>query len=195
MNSKMVNFFMFAAGAAIGSAVTWKVLKTKYERMVQEDIESVKEYYEKKYNKTEEDTDGKKEETETSEDDEPDGGFSEDEYEEYVQHANNYNGSEHLTLKEALERMKPYVISYEEYGGIGYDTVVLYYYNDGVLVTEYDDVIGNIEDVVGLDALNDFGEYGEDRVFVRNDRLKTDYEILMSLQNYTETDDGEITYS
>ena len=45
MNCKFINVLMFAAGAAIGSAVTWKVVKTKYERIAQEEIESVKEAY------------------------------------------------------------------------------------------------------------------------------------------------------
>ena len=43
MKCKFINVLVFAAGAAIGSAVTWKVVKTKYERFAQEEIESVKE--------------------------------------------------------------------------------------------------------------------------------------------------------
>ena len=45
MNCKFTNVIMFAVGAAIGSAVTWKILKDKYERLVQEEIESVKEAF------------------------------------------------------------------------------------------------------------------------------------------------------
>ena len=37
--------FIFAVGAAIGSAVTWKLVKTKYEKIANEEIESVKEIY------------------------------------------------------------------------------------------------------------------------------------------------------
>ena len=41
----LVKAFIFVAGAAIGSAVTWKVVKNKYEQITQEEIKSVKEEY------------------------------------------------------------------------------------------------------------------------------------------------------
>lgn len=43
MNQKLINVLMFTAGAAIGSLVTWKVVKAKYEQIAQEEIDSVKE--------------------------------------------------------------------------------------------------------------------------------------------------------
>lgn len=45
MNTKIFNTIMFAVGAAMGSAVTWKVVKTKYEKISNEEIRSVKEEY------------------------------------------------------------------------------------------------------------------------------------------------------
>ena len=36
-----------------------------------------------------------------------------------------------------------------------------------------------MDNVVGLESLAHFGEYEDDSVFVRNDRLKCDYEILL----------------
>ena len=44
-NPILNNFVIFAVGAAIGSAVTWKFVKTKYERIADEEIASVKERY------------------------------------------------------------------------------------------------------------------------------------------------------
>ena len=41
----LCKFFLFTAGAAIGSVVTWKLVKTKYEQIAQEEIDSVKEEY------------------------------------------------------------------------------------------------------------------------------------------------------
>ena len=47
MNCKLFNIISFAAGAAIGSAVTWKLLKTKYdaeyEQKYQEEISKEQE--------------------------------------------------------------------------------------------------------------------------------------------------------
>ena len=46
MNKNILsNAIMFAAGAAIGSVVTWRLLKTKYENLVQEEIESIRQVY------------------------------------------------------------------------------------------------------------------------------------------------------
>ena len=48
MSTKLCNVLMFAAGIAIGSVVTWKMVKTKYEQIAQEEINSVKEHFNKK---------------------------------------------------------------------------------------------------------------------------------------------------
>ena len=45
MNRKIINLIIFTVGAAFGSAVTWKILKDKYEKIVQEEIKSVKEVF------------------------------------------------------------------------------------------------------------------------------------------------------
>ena len=41
-------------------------------------------------------------------------------------------------------------------------------------------------ETIGKDSLTHFGEYEDDSVFVRNDRLKADYEILMDQRTYAE---------
>ena len=78
----------------------------------------------------------------------------------------------------------PYVISPDEYDENDYETETLYYYPDGVLTDTYDNVIVDIEETVGKKSLTCFGEYEEDSVFVRNDDLETDYEILLQPDNY-----------
>ena len=49
-----------------------------------------------------------------------------------------------------------------------------------------DDIVDNVDDVVGVDSLTHFGEYEEDSVFVRNDLLQTDYEILRDPRKYSD---------
>ena len=48
MKTTLSNFIIFATGAAIGSVVTWKIVKTKYEQIAKEEINSVKEVFSKK---------------------------------------------------------------------------------------------------------------------------------------------------
>ena len=79
-----------------------------------------------------------------------------------------------------------YVISPEEFGENGYDTISLTYYADKILADEYDCPIIDVDDCVGADSLNRFGEYEDDSVFVRNDIKEIDYEILLDLRRYSD---------
>ena len=83
--------------------------------------------------------------------------------------------------------LKPYVIAPEEFGEIDdYGTCSLTYYADEVLADELDEMVENIDDAVGIESLSHFGEYEDDSVFVRNDRLMCDYEILLDTRRYTD---------
>ena len=57
-----------------------------------------------------------------------------------------------------------------------------------ILTDEDDEIVEDIEDKIGFDALSHFGEYEEDSVFVRNDRIKCDYEILLDQRKYSEVE-------
>lgn len=72
----------------------------------------------------------------------------------------------------------PYVITEDEFGEFGNDEETLIFYADGVLATEDDDPIDDVEELVG-NCLNKFGEYDE-RLYVRNQERETDYIILRS---------------
>ena len=79
------------------------------------------------------------------------------------------------------------MISPEEFDEIdGYECVTLIYYSDGVLVDDAEEIIDDVEDIVGPDALNSFGRYEDDAVHVRNNRLKCDYEILKDTRCYSD---------
>jgi hypothetical protein len=87
------------------------------------------------------------------------------------------------------EVKKPVVISPTEFGDIDdYEIITLFYYADGVLTDELDEPLEDIEGSVGLESLTTFGDYEEDAVHVRNDRLRVYYEILRELRNYNDTD-------
>lgn len=82
---------------------------------------------------------------------------------------------------------KPYVIPPEEFGEMeGYVQSSLTYYADRVLTDEDDNVIDDVDGIVGADFYKHFGEYEEDSVFVRNDGKKHDYEILKDFRLYSD---------
>lgn len=170
----MKNVFIFVAGAAIGSAVTWIFIKKKYEQLAQEEIDSVKEVFAKR-NRSESG------EPETVTEETPK--FSEEEYDKYESIANTYADS----TNDRVNDFAPKVITPDEFDEFeDYDKFSLTYYADGVLTDENDCLIEDVEGTVGVESLTHFGEYEDDSVFVRNDRLKCDYEILLDLRTYSD---------
>lgn len=187
--SKKINFMMFIVGAAIGSIVTWRYIEKKYEQIAQEEIDSVKEVFAKREQESTEDTDVIRKKA-----------FNAKEKPNIVEYAarlrdqgyTNYSDVEPETDKEVNEEsmdidMKPYVIPPEEFGEFEeYEQIGLIYYADQVLTDDDDKLVEDIENTVGFDSLNHFGEYEDDSVFVRNDRLKCDYEILLDQRKYSD---------
>lgn len=207
MKSKFINAIMFAAGAAIGSAVTWKIVKTKYDQLVREEIESVKKAFSSNFTESkdvdvEETTDeieADEEPAETTnrqinleeledldeEDDEVEGGSALNDYAKLVEKYNNLKGG--LKTMKDVSNDKPYVIEPMEFGELDdYSTFELTYYADGILEDEDYDIVNDAEDLLGPDALNSFGEYEDDAVFVRNDFLHADFQILKDYRTYDE---------
>lgn len=193
MNNKIANIFMLFLGAAAGSLVTWKYAKTKYERIAQEEIDSVKEVFRRQANGIEQHTEDKcEEETEDEVEEEPvDEEPVDEELREYHDIANRYSNVKNEQKGGGATMIeRPYVISPDEFGELdGYETSSLTYYADGVLEDDYYVVIeaDAVDDMVGLESLEHFGEHEEDTVFVRNEKLKTDFEIQRDLRNYSDT--------
>lgn len=168
------NIGMFVAGAAIGSLVTWKLVKTKYEQIAQEEIDSVKEAFSKRGEKASE--------KEIDEDD------SETESLEDIIDESCYKteSTDKEEKKEMNNSDRPYVITPEEFGDSDYAIISLTYYTDGTVTNEKNKIVANVDELIGLDSLNHFGEYEDDSVFVRNDALQIDFEILKDWRDYSE---------
>ena len=177
------NTLAFIFGVAVGSAVTWKYLKAKYEQIAQEEIESVKETFSYKtmaqtYDKADEATER---ETESA------AKRPTPAKREYVNYSTPDKPDEEEAAQNDEETERPYVIAPEEFGEIdGYQKISVNYFSDQVLADDNDDLIEDVEGTVGFDSLNHFGEYEDDSVFVRNDRLRCDYEILLDRRTYSD---------
>ena len=208
MNKTVIGIISFAAGAAIGSVATWMLVKSKYEQIAQEEIEEVREVYMNAIRKTEEVDDEHEESAPVNEAPKVAelksykdvvkgsgyinyGNITEAEVEEMVKEKTKEIVEEcNDILKKTEDKVnnKPYVIHPDEFGD-EYNVVTLVCYNDKV-VTTYDtgEVLTDeeVEKLVGLDSLSRFGEYEEDSVFVRNDSIKVDYEILRDEENYSD---------
>lgn len=207
MNKTLFGAIMFVAGAAVGSAATYKFVKTKYERISREEIDDVKEYFRKLNNNDEYTDESEVEDCDSSE-------LENDEVEEvrpthrivgekpdlaqYAELIAQYRAEEEAFENQNkqkggdvdMEYDDPYVISPDDFDeNNSYDRIVLTYYADGFIVDDCDEVLDDDEiDVqIGRDWMNSFGEYGDDDVIhVRNEQSKTDYEIVRDPRKYDE---------
>lgn len=191
MKQKLFNVLLFAAGAAVGSLVTWKIVKTKYERIAQEEIDSVKETWARMEREDEVDSEDIDEDTEDNED----SGYDESDMIAYHTLVNMYSkpGTETENDKkgggddEVPYINGPYIITPEDFGDGDYDhdLYCLTYYSDGILSNDWYEEI-DIDETIGDESLEHFGDYAEDIVHVRNERLKADYEVVRDDRTYAE---------
>lgn len=185
--SKLSNLMIFVAGVAIGSVVTWRLIDEKYKQLAQEEIDSVKEVFSRKH----------KPDISENKSNTPEPVVKPTSVKTYAAELRkegytNYSDmrteeQKHAEEIEARKNAKPRVISPEEYGEDDeYNLIGVTWYADGVLADDGDEVIHNIDEIVGSDAVNHFGEYAEDAVYVVNDRLKAYYEILRVNETYAD---------
>ena len=188
MNSTLSKVFMFAAGAAIGSVVAWQITKRKYDRLIDEEIESVKEAFSRYSYRGAEQPSEVEAETSTSDQITMDFEEKSDEPQDYEKYSKAYNQVKSNTDNKEVKPMdKPYVIPPEDFGEEGdYEIKSLTYYADGVLTDDWDNVIEDIDELIGEESLTHFGEYEDDSVFVRDDQMKIDYEILRDVRNFAD---------
>lgn len=173
-------FVSFLAGSAVGSLVTWKIVKDKYEKINQEDAAAVRAFYSKnKYETSEaegtvntiDNTDKKRDPVEVSNYKVlvKDEGYDPEEIDE-----------DDLNIAD-----KPYIIAPEEFGNEDrYSVHDLTYYADKFVTDEQDEEIRNVDCLIGWENLDHIGEFMPDVIHVRNEKLKTDFEISRDLRNY-----------
>lgn len=190
--NKALPFVTFAVGAAIGSVASWYICKKKYEQIAQEEIDSVKEVFSKKaVDISEVPVEDYVKAKAARKDDKP------NDISEYTSKLGNegYTNYSNMeiplpgveTKEEKVDPEHPYVISPDEFGELyDYEQISLTYYADAVLADDMDELVEDVDNVVGFGSLQRFGEYEDDSVFVRNDRLKADYEILLDSRKYSD---------
>lgn len=168
----MVKVLIFAVGAVAGGAATLKYTKDKYEKIANEEIDQMREYWKKK-----------EEETIKTR-----GVMKSDEEDEEELPNTPYKGYDDEEEEEDVEEMyKPEVVAPEETWEKDYPTISLTYYEgDQTLTDDQDKIITNVAELVGEDFASHFGEYEDDSVFIRNDKIGVYYEILRDYGSYSD---------
>lgn len=171
MNGSIVVSFL--AGAVVGAAAVWKYSQKKWEKISEEEIESVRQSYRKKYGAAKKKVDKEK--------------LFEQEKEERKAERVNYSKKvtelKYVSNEEDTKvRQEPYIIKedvFDEYED--YDTISMIFEKGKRILTE-DETEKELdpEETFGQEVLDYiFNINEEDIVYVRDEVLKIDYEVLI----------------
>lgn len=191
MSNEVKSTIAFVAGAMIGAAAAWYLTKNRYAALAQEEIDSVKTAFANRFGDHRNepaskaiDIPEKKEENRFAAVSSLSAfGESKVENTDYssITTGLGYSGD---VIDEPEQVDKPYVISQNEYGEFGdYMEISLTLYEDGILADDDDEIIEDIEAVLGTDFMN---EFEDDVVLIRNDARKCDYEVVRDYRGYHE---------
>lgn len=176
-----INFAMFLAGVTVGAAGAWFYCKRYYEQ-----IDSVKAAFaERKPDALKNARKDYEDNSNESNKQKADMAKLKPDLVNYAAKLQEQGYTNYSNLDDGKKKNEedetvvdgPYVIPPEEYGVGSYTTIGLTYYSDGILADDEDERVENIEDTVGADFAEHFGDYEEDSVHIRNDHRRCDYEI------------------
>lgn len=173
----------FIFGAVAGTALGYYVARQRCE----EEIESVKEAFRETNNDEVSPTMNTGDDTATNKERKMSPAVEEAiEYMKTVRNA-GYSSAPDPNDMDDTDEEYPYEITALELGDVDYEQIELVLFADGILADgDTYDKIEDADNIVGEENLKKFGHYEEDRVCVRNDRLKCDYEIIKDERTYSE---------
>lgn len=185
--------FIFAAGVVVGTAASWFYAKKYWMQVADEEIESMKEWVKNRLD--DQKPRGEQTPDETANPKTPSAKPDLMEYAAKIKGLGytDYSRTNEPVEKEEKEEVEEfledyiYVIKPELFGEEdGYEEISLTYYADGVLTDERDNVIEDADSVVGPDFASYYGYYESDAVYVRDDHMKIDYEILRDNRKFSD---------
>lgn len=192
---------IFGVGAVVGGAAAYIYTKKKYERICEDEIASMKAFYEEpheppkkeekkkeapsaKYQINAEINRAKANYAQITKDylESPDP--EEQAAREWLE--NPYPSMGEEAPKEGIDEA-PYVITGDQFvkEKRNFDKITLYYYEgNATLVDQTESTKEDIDELIGRESLNHFGEEDDDALYVRNERLNCDYEVLLVHESY-----------
>lgn len=203
---------MYLLGALTGSVAVFFILNEKYKKMTEDEINEIRQLYREQnkqlkneINAYEEEVDKLSKELkwkELEDLDEEDGNDDEmTDYDRFVEedmlkhqdHNQRVNYSSSIKYSDIPEEDRPYreddafVIAPEHFGeDENMDVCTLYHFADGTLTDENYVPVNDVIFTVGEDALDSFGTYEEDCVYVENPKLHSYFEILKDPRTFAE---------
>ena len=190
---KLSHVIAFIAGAAVGYFAADYLLKDKYEKRFQQEVSSTIKAF--KTNKNE----GYKKDDEVTLNGEKLKAVSDEvvvaDIKEYAKNIGKHDYSEvnnddkpsEESKDDGIDHTKPYVITEGEVDAyMNYSITQWNYYADGVLTDENNEVVEDVSTTIGKEAFEYLKKTSESAIYVRNDLLELDYEILKNEMTYAE---------
>ena len=172
----------YILGIGTGILIIREKMESKYRKIAQEEIDSVKKAF----------SESKKKENEAAHEKEAPPAVTQSPvetprldsstlYEQVIADSRN-------RAAENPEPEPPYIIEPEDFAlDEDYSKVTYTYYADGVLVDDNREVVEPTDDIFKSDFTRHFGEYDVgDCVYVRNDEIRCDYEIIQDEERYSD---------
>lgn len=194
------NTLYFVAGAAVGALGAWYFAKKKYEKIAQDEIQSVTDAFSERLDKLARNSMDDPSIRPTPEELEREATkpgdrniidyaavLSKQGYTDYTKFSKD---EEEPTETEDSEisvdtASGPVIICPDDYGEIPeYEQLSWIYFADHVLTDDDYSLITNYEKWIGDGALQHFGEYEDDAIHVRNDKLKCYIEVVIDSRLY-----------
>ena len=191
-----INLVLISLAFACGVGTGFYLGKRKYEGIADKEVESVKRYFEERYVKhdiatTKKVTKALKDipKVDPAADNRLTVKKDIKDYKDYskpyqaegsverIPGASMGNVEKELTEEERHDSDGPYIIAADEFNESSYEAQTLFFYVDRVLADDAYNIVDDIAGTVGVEALASFGD--SDCVYVRNDELGIDYEILI----------------
>lgn len=184
---KLSHVIAFVAGAAVGYFAANYLLKDKYEKRFQQEVSSTIEAF--KSNKKDDEVTHKDEKLKAVSDE-----VVVADIKEYAKNIGKHDYSEVKDDKpseeskdDGIDHTKPYVITEDEVDAyMNYSITQWNYYADGVLTDENNEVVEDVSTTIGKEAFEHLKKTSESAIYVRNDLLELDYEILKNEMTYAE---------
>lgn len=180
----------FSIGGGIGYLISYQISKKNFEKRLDTEMSSMKKMY----------SNPNEEKCQISDDDSSivsekvaDSGVldadMQKEYTNYTEFYRSKKGNEVPDQKDNAQRStinKPYIISSDDFGNMGYSEVSLIYYSDDILTEDGSDEKLSINKIIGKENIKHLKKHTEDAIYIRNESIKTDYEILLDKRKYAD---------
>lgn len=174
------DILVFALGVGVGIGASYKFisdkLTAKHEEAIAKEKESIKKTYSDYYGKNESEDKKKTEESKEKKDKKVEDNVIE-KYEELVA---EYGEEVASTVTESVKDVV-YEITDDEYGEEGYEELDLFYYRNGVLTNDNDEIMEDVEIDISIGSTDILDNRKSDGTYcyIRNDELQIDYCVEM----------------